>query len=272
MIRNARLLSALIPVLALGLVLLACTKDDPPVEDPAGKLRFVFHHHLDGEPLVTDQLVYTNAAGNEYLVTEVQWFLSDVKLHRAGKPDVTIDDWEKIHYVDNDIPETMTWDVYDPFTPGAYDSISFHFGIASEDNITLMYVNPPERDMFWPVWLGGGYHYMKLNGKWKRPDDFVASFDYHLGIGQIYASNVVVVDSITGFVDNSTRVGLPASAFTISEGKVTEIDVVMNIEHLFSDPHVIDLNVIGGYTMQNQEVMHKIKENARNVFSVGITE
>ncbi|HRY99281.1 MAG TPA: hypothetical protein P5550_09535, partial [Bacteroidales bacterium] len=130
----------------------------------------------------------------------------------------------------------------------------------------------PERDMFWPVWLGGGYHYMKLNGKWKRPDDFVASFDYHLGIGQIYASNVIVVDSITGFVDNSVRVGLPASSFTITDGGTTEMDIVMNIEEWFREPHVIDLNAIGGYTMQNQEVMQQIRENAANVFTLGLTK
>ncbi|MBE0641961.1 MAG: hypothetical protein IH599_07995 [Bacteroidales bacterium] len=256
----------------LSIVLMGCTKDDPPEPDPTGKLKLSFYHFVDGAPLTTDQLIYTNAAGNEYLITEVQWFLSDVMLHRTGKPDILIDDWERIHYVDNDLPETMSWEIYDPLAPGSYDSISFHFGIASQENITLMYVNPPERDMFWPVWLGGGYHYMKVNGKWKRPDDFVASFDYHLGIGQIYASNVIVVDSITAFVDNSVRVGLPASSFNISDGKITQVDVVMNIERWFRDPHVIDLNVIGGYTMQNQDVMHKIKENAENVFTIGLPE
>ncbi|HRY99407.1 MAG TPA: hypothetical protein P5550_10170, partial [Bacteroidales bacterium] len=133
-------------LLALALAMTACTKDDVPPTEPAGKIRFTFHHYVDGAPLVTDELVYMNAAGNEYLITEVQWFLSDVVLHRNGKADIAIGEWEKIHYVDHDIPTTMEWPVFDPLPPGTYDSISFRFGIASEDNITLMYVNPPERD------------------------------------------------------------------------------------------------------------------------------
>lgn len=257
--------------LVLIVVMAGCKDDDdPPEPTPEGKLKLNFHHHMDGAPLVTDQMIYTNAAGNPILITEVQYFISDVILHRSGKEDVIINEWKEIHYVDNDIPSTMAWEIYDPLEPGDYDSLSFIFGIVTEKNKTLMFLNPPERDMFWPVYLGGGYHYMKINGKWERPDNFVASFDFHLGIGQIYASDVVVVDSITAFVDNTVRLSPPASSFTISDGFTTEMDIVMNIENWFESPHIFDFDVYGGYTMQNQEAMGKIRDNAWDVFTVGI--
>ena len=34
-----------------------------------------------------------------------------------------------------------------------------------------MFVNPPEVNMMWPDVLGGGYHYLMLNGKWKTPEN-----------------------------------------------------------------------------------------------------
>jgi len=260
-------------LLAVSIVLLpACSDDDPDPVEQTGKLRITFHHHLDGAPLVVDQMIYENEAGNPYLVTELQYFISDVVLHHENGTDVPVKEWEVMHYVDNDIPSTMVWDVYDPLPTGDYESISFVFGIKQEKNITLMFPNPPERDMFWPVFLGGGYHYLKMNGKWKRPDEYVASFDFHLGIGQIYASNVIVVDSITGYVDNAPTLDIPNSGFTITAGQVTDFDLVMNIENWWRSPHVLDLDVIGAYTMQNQEVMQKMRENAHDVFSVGTTK
>lgn len=259
----------IIPLMIIGLAFLSsCKDDDPPEPDPSGKLRLNFIHQIDGEPLIKDQLVYTNEAGNPFMVTEVQYFISDVTLHRSGKDDIIINKWKDMHYVDNDIPSTMSWEIYDALSPGEYDSVSFNFGIASEKNATLMFLNPPERDMFWPVYLGGGYHYLKINGKWERPDNYVASFDFHLGIGQIYASDVIVVDSIIAFVDNSTRVGLPSSSFAITDGGITDLDIIMNIENWFRTPNVLDFNVIGAYTMQNQGTMAMIKENASDVFSV----
>ncbi len=262
--------SLILMILVSGMLITSCKDDDPPEPETKGKLKIHFHHFLDGSPLQTDQMMYTNEAGNPFLVTEVQYFISDVTLHRQGKDDILIDQWVDIYYVDNDIPSTMQWEVYDPLPPGEYDSISFTFGIIEEKNKTLMFLNPPERDMFWPVFLGGGYHYLKINGKWKRPDDFVASFDFHLGPGQIYAGNVIVVDSITDFVDNSVRIGLPASSFSVEAGKTTAVDLVMHIENWFRNPHTFDLDYYGGYTMQNQEAMAVMRENAHDVFRFGI--
>jgi hypothetical protein len=66
-----------------------------------------------------------------------------------------------------------------------------------------MYVNPPEVNMFWPEVLGGGYHYLMINGKWIDNNNQSKIYNFHLGRGQLYKGNVINVDSIYGFVDNS---------------------------------------------------------------------
>jgi hypothetical protein len=65
-----------------------------------------------------------------------------------------------------------------------------------------MYVNPPESYMFLPNFLGGpngGYHYLKLNGKWLDTNSVVTPVDFTL-CGANIRWQCPIVDSITGFV------------------------------------------------------------------------
>lgn len=258
----------LYPLLLL-LVLIGFSACEDPTETPetSQHIKLNFLHHLNNEPLKFDTMMYTNAAGNEYLVNEIQWFISDVQLSREDGSEILLDQWKDIHYIDTDLPESQSWEVFDELPAGDYTGISFTFGISEEKNHSFMFPNPPERDMFWPEFLGGGYHYMKLNGKWKEPDGSITPFDFHMGIGQIYYS---YPDSITGFVHNDFEVQLAGSEFNLASNETKEINIIMNVENWFKDPHVYDHNVWKGYIMQNQEAMQTAKENGANVFSVEI--
>lgn len=244
-------------------------QDDPATEE--ARILIEFSHTIDKDPIVFDSIIYVNAAGNKYLVNEIQYFISDVKLYNHTGMVKLIDDWKAIHYVDTDIESTHTWQVYDPIEPGTYDSVSFTFGISPERNMSFMYVNPPEKDMFWPEILGGGYHYLKLNGKWLPEGQTVQTipFDFHLGIGQIYYS---YPDSISGFVHNNFNVSLPGSGFEISAGEKKVLKISMQVEQWFTDPNDYNHDVYGGYIMQNQEAMQKVRENGHNVFVMDGTE
>jgi len=243
-------------------------KNDPaPEPEKNGKIVLSFTHLINGEPIQFDTIIYVNEAGNPYLVNEIQYFISDVTLYKNNGNEILIDDWKDIHYVDTDLPYTWTWEVYDKIPEGVYNSVSFTYGFSEEKNISFMFVNPPERDMFWPEFLGGGFHYMKLNGKWLEAGQSTQNtpFDFHLGIGQIYYS---YPDSITGFTHNNFRVSLPNSGFTILTGQTKEIEIIMNVENWFKDPYIYDHDIWKGYIMQNQDAMQIVKENGYNVFSI----
>lgn len=257
----------LIILLAVALVFVACKKDaESDTPGPAtGKITFRFLHYCDGEPLDFDIRKYVNEAGNEYMVNEIQYFISDVILHKADGSTYLVDAWKDIQYVDTDIEETQSWEVFDQLETGLYESISFTFGICEEKNQSLMFVDPPESLMFWPLYLGGGYHYMKLNGKWLDTNDFERPFDFHLGIGQIYDP---VSGSITGFIQNSFQVDVLNSAFEVRDGQTTEIKLVMHIDRWFKNPHTYDHNEWGGDIMQTQAAMKLGCENGHDVFEV----
>ncbi len=259
MMYKSQFINVMSLLIALMVIMVSCSKEPEPEPEPpdTGKITLSFKHYMDGETLQVDTMKYVNTAGNLFLVTEVQYFISDVTLHRSGGMEFIIDDWKDMHYVDNDIPSTMTWEVFDDIPTGQYDFISFTFGISEEKNHSLMFVNPPERDMFWPQVLGGGYHYLKLNGKWKN--DTITNnrpFEFHLGIGQIYKGDSVYVPDIIIFIHNAFEVVLPTSSFTIAKDVKKDIFIVMNIENWFQNPFVYDMAVNPENTMQYQAAMH----------------
>jgi hypothetical protein len=269
MLRNGRTENTIrIPLLfiiAIFFLIPACKTDPAEPQEQYGKLRFKFDHFIDGNPIVFDQMNYTNDAGNPYLVNEIQYFISEVKLHGTDGTKVLLDAWKDIHYVDTDIEETKSCTFKDDIEPGSFSKVSFIFGITSEKNQSLMFVNPPESLMFWPELLGGGYHYMKLNGKWMDTLNQVSPFNFHLGIGQIYYS---FPDSITEFVDNSFLIELNTDPFQIKPDETTELNIVMNVENWFKNPNVYNHDDWGGDIMQKQDAMKLGCENGWNVFSL----
>ncbi len=266
---------ALLASILFGILLfldISCNNDTPDAGKTTGHISFGFTHLVDGLPLEKDNMKYINAAGNRYEINQLMYFISDVTLYKSDGTTKLISNWTDIHYVDIDIPTTLTWDVYDDITTGAYDSISFIFGITKEKNQSFRFVNPPEVNMMWPDVLGGGYHYMMINGSWKDNADVIKSFAFHMGIGQLYKNNVIEVDSIYAFVQNYFRVKLPNSAFTVEENKTRNIEIIMNIDSWFKTPYIYDHNYWGGAIMQNQQAMQMVKENGFDVFMVGKIE
>ena len=217
---------------------------------------------VDSLPIDFDTMKYVNAAGNPYLVSEIQYFVSDITLHKDDGSLLLLDAWEDIHYVDTDLPETWKYELKDSIPPGTYNSLSFTFGISEEKNQSLMFVNAPESNMFWPEYLGGGYHYLKLNGKWKDTEDIIHPYNFHMGIGQIYDPES---GEITGFVQNYFDVKFDYN-LEIDAGDEIFLRFDMHVDQWFENPHVFDFNIWGGDIMQKQDAMQVAKENGHNVF------
>ena len=256
-------------MLLLILMLAGCNGNDTDELGDEGQITFEFHHLVDGEEAVFDQLIYENAAGNIYEITNVQWFISDVALVSKDGGDLVIagDDW--IHYVDTDIPDSHTWSIDEGVPAGEYSAIRFTFGIKGENNIPNLFPNPPESNMIWPYHLGGdqgGCHFMKLNGFWKDIDGMRSPFNFHIGVGQEYDDN----GDITGFIQNWRTLELPNSSFTLLADESVRMVVDMNIGNWFKNPHTYDHNIYGGKIMNNQEAMEKIKDNCDGVYTISV--
>lgn len=260
------LLPAMTTLLFLVIFLNSCGEKEQTPDNTILKIQF--RHSVDGNPLELNNMIYTNTAGNNYEISEIMYFISDLRLYKHDGSIVTPDGWDNIHYVDLTLPETQEWITGNKIPSGVYDSLTFTFGLSVENNQSFMFVNPPEVNMAWPEVLGGGYHYMMMNGWWKDLTGTRKPFNFHLGIGQIYANNSGDPDDITGFVHNAFTVKPEGGTFTVTKGKTNTGILVMNIESWFDTPVVYDHNHFGGAVMQNQEAMHTICLNGADVFSL----
>jgi hypothetical protein len=264
-----KLLLCLIPLfLAIGIIIISCKKDVittikvAPAKDTTGNVTLSFAHYVNGNPVQLDTMIYTNAAGNLYEIDDFKYFISNVQFHKSNGIVKNINTCTWNYYVDNTIPSSLTWDICDKLPVGTYDTISFRFGFANAQNQTNMFLNPPESNMFWPMMLGGGYHYMQLDGKWRDSINQIENFNTHLGIGR------VIYGSDTIFVDNSFIVKLPVS-FTLTATTTPVVQIIMNIDRWYNNPYVFDFNYYGQMIMMNQDAMHKISANGWDVFTVG---
>ena len=249
-------------VISLALLMVACTKHNEKAE-----IDLRIHYEVNGRSLVTDSLCYENKAGNQYLITEIQWFLSNIELknetsdwtllHQRSISDTM--DVSRIFYIDTEIPESQTL-LGKEIPVGHYTALRFTFGLDETDNQTSLFSDPPESEMFWPDVLGGGYHYMKLNGKYLDADGQLAPLAIHLGIGQN--------ENLSEFYHNYFIVELPID-FTVTTNAKNQLDLTMVVDNWFSNPNTIDFNEFGSGIMQNQSAQRRINGNGKDVFRIG---
>ena len=227
-----------------------------------GRIEIHFTHTVDGNPVQLNKLIYTNAAGNQYQVDEIKYFISKLILLDEEGRSVKIVQNNGIHYVDCSLPNTLHWKI-DDIPEGNYIAVSFVFGLDESDNISNRFVNPPESNFSWPQPLGGGYHYMQINGFFLNKEDKTTNMTIHTGIGQIRDEE----EQTTEFVHNHFTVSLPVSFFVCTDNTIF-LTLNMEVQHWFDTPNLYDFNEFGSGIMQNQKAQQMLKENGENVFMI----
>ena len=255
--------SGIVLFVLLSLMLASCTKSDN-----YGDVTIAVDYLINDNTLITDSLCYSNEFGNEFLITEIQWFISRIEVQDENGDWIHLEQNEKeiavshtsdgVFYLDTSIPDSHVIELA-PIPTGKYKTFRFVFGLNEEDNHSGLFSNPPEADMFWPDVLGGGYHYMKLNGKYLNSDGRLAPLATHLGIGPN--------EELTEFYQNYFIVEIPID-FSVDANANNHICLTMIVDNWFRNPNMIDFNEYGSSIMQNQTAQQLIRCNGIDVFSI----
>jgi hypothetical protein len=239
--------NSLLFILVTGFFLsTACKKDDN--EPKFGTLQIDMMHLVDVDKLQFNELIYTNAFGNQYSVSRLQYFVSDFELVHEDGRSFRVD---TAFYVDGLVPESLSLKTNLQIPYGAYTEIRFIFGLDEARNLNGAYPNPPENNMEWPIPLGGGYHYMKLEGK-VAAGEVQNNFQAHTGP--------------TNGNQNYIQLSLDGSLFSVDSPQESLI-IAMDINKWWTNPHLLDLNEIT-MVMGNQAIQEKLKANGADVFRV----
>ena len=222
-----------------------------------------FTQTVNGVELTTNNMIYTNEAGENYDVKTLKYIISNIIIHGlwndngSGDPHpLTFSKKIKdIHFIDISDESTFSFTVS---TPGnRWTSISYTMGLDTIQNINNLYINESYHSaMAWPETNGGGYHYMKLEGSYNNNSTF---YNTHTGgtMGGDYSFRHVDDLDIPRWQGDTT-------------GHVS-ISINMEINNWYDSPHQIEFSSYGTGIMMDTTMQENIQQNGiADVFSVTV--
>lgn len=227
-----------------SLFLSSCKESDEP--NPEATITVTFSHLINNKTLDWDTIQYTNALNEDFSISTLKQFVSDITLFTTSGESVLLKDFQYI-----DARDGIGLRLEATVKAQKYSGISLAYGIPKDKNITNMFPTAPESNMEWPVHMGGGYHYMKFEGKFQYHPDTVKNYQLHTGPFK-------EVDYSHTFTFN-TEIDLTSDK---------EVVIEQHLDKWMSTPNNLSLNDMSRI-MGNADMQAKLQENTADVFTLG---
>ncbi len=236
---------------------MSCTSDK---EDTINKVSatFNFSHDWDGtnvSNLDFNTIKFTNANGEELSVEKLRYLISNITFHNSTGEDLKIYAYKLVDVTNN---ANISFILPEDIPSGTYSNVSFTFGFDNDDNYQN-YVDLNSASWNVPMMLGGGYHFMQLEGKFVDNGGAETGYAYHT-IRAVDNSGAELVFQDTFFKVNLGEVVISNDA---------TLEIKMNIAEWFKNPNQWDLNVLGSMLMPNFNAQVMMRANGQSVFSLG---
>ncbi len=232
----------------------SCTYDEVKTEEHLEThLNFNFSHNFDGVPVTAanfNQFNFINANGDTMSISKLRYLISDIKLYTTSGDSIVFPGYQLI-----DLTDIMSLN----YTPGAlglgsYAGIGFNFGFDTTDNAGN-YIDLNSASWNWPAMIGGGYHNMQFEGRYKL-NGADSSFAFHNGTASNMGNH------------EQNHISIRLGAVSFNQHNVS-ININMNIAEWFRNPNTWDLNTNHTNLMMNYTVQKMMQTNGYNVFSLG---
>ena len=185
--------------LFLAIVISSCKKDNTETPQPnttVGNLTIQFSYRFDSLSLQTDTMMFTNAAGYKMSVSRLQYFLSNFVFIKSDGTSLPVNN--QIGYLDAK-DTNFSSITFTGIPNGNYKGISFIIGLDTATNKSdFLPATAENNNMFWPTAMGGGYHFMKLEGSFI---DSTGKWGYNMHVGNN---------------GNTVHISLPNKSFSIN--------------------------------------------------------
>lgn len=232
-----------LPLVVAILFLFGCRKQDVMPEYSKAKISLVLKS--GNAKIIWDSINNTNASGNIYSVESLQFYISEFTFKNSKSTFTS----NKVIYIDGSVNSTCSF-LIDSVTPGDYTEVSFIIGLSNAKNISNSLPNTIENlNMAWPDGMGGGYHFMKLEGRYLDTLSVKRGYAIHLGKNN-FQPRITISKNLTQKFWNH------------------EYNLVFNINQVFESPNLYNLNFENNYTMNDTVANRKIINNMKDAFSL----
>lgn len=244
---SKKLLRSITVIGILGLALwCGCKKEETQINPIQQELLVRVSYKVDGDSLIASDIRYVNAAGNPFSVNRLQYYLSRFSVQNLNGDWKTLDD---IVYLDAFDAEKNAF-LLKGIPAGNYQSFRIIIGLEPDQNLSNSLPQTVDNiNMIWPEPMGGGYHFMKLEGYFIDEDSKTQGYAMHLGNNPFFSEALI------------------SQTFKINSGKDT-LDLNMNIAEWFKNPNQYDFTIQGNYSMGKDSSMRKLSENGHDIFSI----
>jgi len=251
----------ILAIICIAFVLSSCSEDKDISLNPVA-ITLNFSHSWDGIEITNadfNELKFTNENEQDLSIERLRYLISEISLtHESGV--VTVLD--EYNLVDLTNTKGLSFTTSETILPGDYTSVSFRFGFSNEYNIDGAYPDLNTTNFNVPAALGGGYHFMQFDGKYRDITSVEAPFNYHV---------ISAIDPSNTNDPKDTSFSLNIGAATI--GGNTNIQIEMDVSEWFKNPTMWNLNEYDINLMGNYDVQLLMNQNGSSVFSlVSITQ
>jgi hypothetical protein len=241
----------------------SCSNSDDnngPVVFQDVNFTFNFTHHWDGSNVTNshfNSIQYTNANGEQLSIERLRYLISKITFQNSNGTTVVVDGYNLVDVTNN---TNLSYSPNVQIPKGTYTNVSFTFGFDNEDNIDGAYADLNTEIWNVPIMLGGGYHFMQLEGKFIDDMATEVGYQYH------------AIRAVNNSDPNNLQ--FQDTFFTVDLGGVTindnvSFEIKMNIAEWFKNPIQWDLNELHSTLMPNFGAQIMMYQNGQNVFTLG---
>lgn len=212
----------------------------------SSKAQFKVLAQIGNNKIVWDSLANINEAGNIYSINKLSFYISDITLKRN---DGFVYQSNEIFYIEASDSTKVSFQLAG-IPNGVYSEISFFVGVDSARNIDLGLNNSADNiNMAWPTAMGGGYHFLKMEGHYLNTSGTISGYAIHLG-------------------RNENLIHIYDSVLMIQQKHLECYDIEFDVNEIFANPYQYNLIIDPQFTMSDDSAMSKIKNNMLDAFKV----
>lgn len=216
-----------------------------------GKLQINFSNYVGNEKLKLDTLAYKNELGQQFMFTNVKYYISNITLKSKSGKDFII----KNSFLINELDESSKNRLITNIHAGEYCGVEFILGVDSLHNCSGAQSGDldPMNAMFW-AW-NTGYIFLKVEGKSpfsKSPGNY---FEFHIGGFRLPYNNL-------------KKIYLPFSNPVVFDKnkQVFTLDIKTDLLEIFKTPNTINFVELSSVTESKNGSI--IANNYADMFSI----